>query len=87
MIDGYKLADCDERDVDKMIVYKLTSILENGGEFTQEEKRKIEEYVRSRVKNNLNTYKKIIIEQRIVGYVAYYFDGMRTFIDDIRKEL
>lgn len=82
----YKLVDCDESDIDKIIAYKLESIFEKGGEFTREEKRKIEEYVTSRIKDNLDTYKKIIVDDNLVGCVAYYFDGMRTFIDDIYIE-
>lgn len=79
----YTLQKCTSDDVKVAIQFKCSSIFENGGNFKKEEKERIETYVSKTILKYLETIKKIVVDDRVIGIVSYKFDGLRIYIDDI----
>ena len=83
---NYELKKAKKRDLSKLIVYKLQSIFAYKEEYSQEEKNRIENYVRSHIPMQLEKYKLIVIEKNVVGCVLVEKKDDGVLLDEIYLE-
>ena len=74
----YYLLKATSKDIAKLIQYKLASILDYDKEITPEEKESITNFVKKSIPNQINDYKAIEIDNKIIGclYLEPYQDGI-----------
>ena len=74
----YYLLKATSKDIAKLIQYKLASILDYDKEITPEEKESITNFVKKSIPNQINDYKVIEIDNKIIGclYLEPYQDGI-----------
>jgi len=65
--DGYKLIDASSLDCDKILEYKLASILDFADNLSDDETYKIKDYVKQQVPLQLNQYKMIKVGNQKIG--------------------
>lgn len=82
----YKLKKATNNDIEYLIKYKLTTIFDYATNLSEEEKNKIIIYVNHHVRSDVNNYKLILINNKIVGCLLYitYEDGL--MLDEIYLE-
>ena len=74
----YYLLTATNKDIAKLIQYKLASILAYDKKITAEEKERITNFVKNSIPNQINDYKVIEIDNKIIGclYIESYQDGI-----------
>ena len=74
----YNLVKATDKDIAKLIEYKLASILDYDKEITIEDKERITNFVKKSIPNQINDYKVIEIDNKIIGclYLEPYQDGI-----------
>lgn len=72
----YKLIKSEKRDIEKLIEYKKRTIYEYAENLSNEEIRKINNYVENNIPKLIDNYYNIIVNEKIVGCV------LLTDIDD-----
>ncbi len=74
----YNLVKATNKDIAKLIQYKLASILDYDKEVSFEEKERITNFVKNSIPNQINDYKVIEIDNKIIGclYLEPYQDGI-----------
>ena len=74
----YNLVKATDKDIPKLIKYKLASILDYDKEITPEEKERITNFVKKTIPNQINDYNVIVIDNKIIGclYFEPYQDGI-----------
>ena len=79
----YNLRQATKEDIDLLIKYKLSTILEYAKELSKNELAKIKNYVNDNVPKEINDYKIIVVNNKIVGaiLVSNYEDGI--LLDEI----
>ena len=82
----YQLINAEINDKEKLIKYKLSTILNHAHNISEEEKTKIINYVNKNVPNDINSYKIITINDKKIGCLLLktYEDG--TMIDELYLE-
>lgn len=82
----YLLESASKLEIDKLIKYKLNSILDYAKEINKEEIDKINNYVKTNIPKQLSNYKIIKIDNEIIGslLVEKYQDGV--LLDEIYIE-
>jgi len=80
---NYKLVNASNDNYDTLVKYKLATVLEYATNLEQEELDKICNYVNNEVKEQLNNYKLIVVDETIVGclLVKDYDNGV--LLDEI----
>lgn len=80
---NYKLVNASNDNYDTLVKYKLATVLEYAPNLEQEELDKICNYVNNEVKEQLNNYKLIVVDETIVGclFVKDYDNGV--LLDEI----
>ena len=79
----YSLINCSENDINTIVEYKCNNIFEYATDITLEEKNKIINYVIKDINEELDNFKMIIFDNKIVGTIGMidYKDG--KMIDEI----
>lgn len=80
---NYKLVNASNDNYDTLVKYKLATVLEYATNLEQEELDKICNYVNNEVKEQLNNYNLIVVDETIVGclLVKDYDNGV--LLDEI----
>lgn len=82
----YSLIDANEKDVDVLIKYKLENILDYAEKLSKEEIIKIKTYVNSHIPKQLNDYKMIAYDNRIIGCILILKKDDGVLLDEIYIE-
>lgn len=82
----YELKEANLDDAEILINYKLSSILEYDQNISDEEKNKIESYVRKNVPEEIHNYKMIVCQGRIVGTLGLISCDEGIILDEIFLE-
>lgn len=82
----YSLRKSSKEEIELLIRYKLSTIYEYADDLEDEEKNRINEYVKNSVVQLLDKYKVIVVDEKIVGclLITDYEDGV--MIDEIYLE-
>ena len=82
----YKLESSSKKDIDTLIKYKLNSILKYASNLSNKELDEINKYVKDNVPKQLNNYKLINLDGKIVGCILIEdkYDGV--IIDELYIE-
>ena len=75
---NYQLKNATEVDLERLVTYKLASILDYAKDISKEETKKITSYVKTTVPKQLNDYKVIVVNNKKVGCLLQetYEDGI-----------
>lgn len=82
----YRLEEASEKDISRLISYKLDTILEYAKNIDEKEKNRILKYVSSEVTMKFNSYQLIIVEETIVGSFLLEEKEEFYFLDEIYLE-
>ncbi len=82
----YKLELSSKKDIDILIKYKLSSILEYASDLSNKELDEINTYVKDNVPNQINNYKLINIDGNIVGCILVENKDNGVIIDELYIE-
>lgn len=82
----YKLELSSKKDIDILIKYKLSSILEYASDLSNKELDEINTYVKDNVPNQINNYKLINIDGNIVGCIFVENKDNGVIIDELYIE-
>lgn len=82
----YNLIDATENDVDVLIKYKLANILDYAKKLSTEEISKIRTYVNSHIPKQLDNYRMITYDNRIIGCILVEKKDANVLLDEIYIE-
>ena len=82
----YNLIDATENDVDVLIKYKLANILDYAKKLSTEEISKIKTYVNSHIPKQLDNYRMITYDNRIIGCILVEKKDASVLLDEIHIE-
>lgn len=83
---SYSLIEPLENNREKIMTYKLNSILEYAENLSQEEMNRIKDYVDNQVSLKMKNYKMISIDNKIVGCLLLEKQDDGILIDEIYLE-
>lgn len=82
----YQLQTASQKNLSKLISYKLNTILEYAGKLEEEEYHRILEYVHSNVPLELDQYQVIVVDGIVIGSLLLTEKDNYTFLDEIYLE-
>lgn len=79
----YELKSATNKEIDLLIKYKLASILDYATDISEDEKKRIIDYVNSNIPSVINEYQLIIYNEQIIGclHTSKHEDGI--LLDEI----
>lgn len=80
---NYKLINASNKDVDRLKYYKLKSIIDYAHDLDDEEISKIDAYIDNSVPKQINNYKNIVYNTKIVGSILIDKNDDSLLIDEI----
>ncbi len=83
---NYSLVEPLENSKEKILEYKLKSILEYAEELSQEEIVRVKEYVKQQILIDFKNYRVIFIDNKIVGCVLIENHNDGVLLDEIYLE-
>ena len=79
----YTLIPYEKNNIDLLINYKLETIFEYASNLDKEEIDKINNYVYKQVPKQLNNYKMIVVDDKIIGSVLLESVDNKKILDEI----
>jgi ribosomal protein S18 acetylase RimI-like enzyme len=79
----YNLIAADNWDIDRLIRYKLDSILDYAADLSNDEINRIKEYVKNNIPIKLNKYKIISVDNKKVGCLLVENKDNGVLLDEI----
>lgn len=83
---NYELIKATSKDIDILIKYKLASILDYAFNIDDEEKNKIINYVKSNIPKQIDAYRLICVDKKIVGCLLLTSKDDGILLDEIYLE-
>lgn len=83
---NYELIKATNKDIDILIKYKLASILDYAFNIDDEEKNKIINYVKSNIPKQIDDYRLICVDKKIVGCLLLTSKDDGILLDEIYLE-
>ncbi len=83
---NYSLEQAKDEDIDRLKYYKLKSIVDFADNLSEDEMKKIDFYIQKNVPEQLNKYKNIIYNNKIIGSVLFFDDKDGILLDEIYLE-
>lgn len=80
---NYKLVNCTTNDIEILEIYKLHSVLDYANNLSKSEISKIKNYVYEMVPNQIEKYKLIIFENKLIGCLLVYNYNDGVLLDEI----
>ena len=79
----YTLIPAEKNNIELLINYKLETIFEYASNLDKEEIDKINNYVYKQVPKQLNNYKMIVVDDKIIGSVLLEIVDNKKILDEI----
>ena len=83
---NYQLTKSNENDIEKLIEYKKETIYEYATNLTLEEKKEIDKYISDEVKEQIDYYKNIVVDNKVVGCLLLTNNGNDKLLDELYLE-
>lgn len=83
---NYQLVPSKESDIEKILQYKLNSILDYAKDLKEEEEKEIIDYVNANVPKSISNYKSIIVDEKVVGCLLVEKENDGVLVDEIYLE-
>lgn len=82
----YELTKCNNKDINRLIEYKKSIILEYAENISKEELEEINNYVNSSVLEDINNYFNIVLDNKIIGSILISKKDDGILLDEIYLE-
>ena len=83
---NYNLIKSSNNDIEKLIEYKKQTIFEYAGKLSEDEIRKINDYISNNIPNVIDDYWNIVINENIVGCLLLTDKSNGMLLDEIYLE-
>ena len=82
----YQLKKSNKNDIEKLIEYKKETTYEYATDLTLEEKTKIDKYLAEEVKEQIDYYKNIVVNNKFVGCLLVTNNDNGKLLDELYLE-